>query len=74
MCEVLKVSRVGYYRWLRRKPHEEDSVLIEKIETIFTESHKPTVPAVSKKRWKKRRAGSSPAAVSDASCAKRVGS
>ena len=40
MCEVLKISRVGYYRWVKRQPREEDAVLIEKIETLFTKSRK----------------------------------
>ncbi len=41
MCQVLKVSRSGYYAWKKRSPSQRelaDSVLIEQIQAIFTRS------------------------------------
>ena len=41
MCRVLKVSRSGYYAWLRRKPSSmelENSEIIEDIRKIYTDS------------------------------------
>ena len=37
MCEVLRVSKSGYYAWKRRKPDIEDQALMELIVQIFTE-------------------------------------
>ncbi len=40
MCRVLHVSSSGYYAWRKRplQVNEMDSVLIEKIKTIYTKS------------------------------------
>jgi putative transposase len=41
MCKVLKVSRSGYYIWLKRKPSNraiENKVLVEQIHKIHTNS------------------------------------
>ena len=43
MCEVLKVSRSGYYAWLRRpesKRKQHDKVLLQEISAIYQESHR----------------------------------
>ena len=43
MCEVLKVSRSGYYAWLRRpesKRKQNDKVLLQEISAIYQESHR----------------------------------
>ena len=42
MCEVMQVSRSGFYNWLRRKPSkrtEENRVLLEEIKKIHEDSH-----------------------------------
>jgi len=42
MCEVLKVSRSGYYAWLRHpesKSKQDDKVLLQEIHAIYQESH-----------------------------------
>lgn len=38
MCEVLKVSKSGYYAWKRRKPDIEDKALMDLIGQIFREN------------------------------------
>ena len=41
MCEVLKVSRSGYYAWLRHpesKSKQDDKVLLQEIHAIYQES------------------------------------
>ena len=37
MCEVLKVSKSGYYSWKKRKPDIEDQALMDLIGQIFRE-------------------------------------
>jgi putative transposase len=42
MCEVLKVSRSGYYAWLRHpesKSKQDDKVLLQEIHAIYQERH-----------------------------------
>ena len=42
MCQVLKVSRSGYYAWLKGKPSkraEENAALLEQIRKIHKKSH-----------------------------------
>ena len=42
MCEVLKVSRSGYYAWLRHPEStskQDDKVLLQEIHAIYQESH-----------------------------------
>ncbi|WP_262562135.1 IS3 family transposase [Acaryochloris sp. CCMEE 5410] len=41
MCKVLKLSRSGYYAWVKRKPsprHQENEILSEQIQQIHDES------------------------------------
>lgn len=43
MCKVLKVSRSGYYDWLKREPSQraqEDAVLQDKIKAIWQANHR----------------------------------
>jgi len=43
MCEVLKVSRSGYYAWLRHsesKSKQDDKILLQEIHAIYQESHR----------------------------------
>lgn len=43
MCRVFRVSRSGYYKWLKRKPSkhsEENDQLKKKIRSIFDKSYK----------------------------------
>ncbi|WP_187152974.1 IS3 family transposase [Acaryochloris marina] len=41
MCKVLKLSRSGYYAWMKRQPsprHQENAILSERIQQIHDES------------------------------------
>jgi len=41
MCEVLKVSRSGFYAWLRRQPSQrilEDETIAEQVHSVHRES------------------------------------
>lgn len=43
MCKVLKVSRSGYYAWLRHpesKRKQDDKVILQEISAIYQESHR----------------------------------
>ncbi len=42
MCQMLKVSRRGFYRWLQVKPSQrqlQDRVLAQQVADIFEQSH-----------------------------------
>ena len=40
ICEMMEVSRSGYYKWLRRDPSERDlnrEAMVEVVEEVHTE-------------------------------------
>lgn len=40
LCAYLKVSRSGYYRYLKRRNHDPDKVMKEQIQTIYEQRNK----------------------------------
>jgi len=48
-CELCKVSRSGYYAWLKRPVKTEVDILDIRLRAFSTKARKRTVPGGSKK-------------------------